>query len=203
MPFKNRNPIKQMFFTFPHSTVDKCTFRDILLGYTPEYYKVCEEKHKDGTPHLHAIVKWKNKFSQSHIVKEMQKHFPNDWKRIKVEPLRSIKHAQLYTSKEDTSPLESEPFRETRDPNKNWREKFARELGYASVGELIEQEEERRKKQKTFLKKIMNKINDFVNYEIPQMDYFTKKAFSKLCEEKRISKDDITLLSKRFEINYD
>jgi len=110
----NRNPVKQVFITFPKSTVDKITFRDIFLKFTPVYYKVVEEKHKDGTPHLHAVIKFKDKFSCSHILKHCKAHFPDDWKRIDIKPVRSIRHALDYLSKEDTSPCTSGEYKETR-----------------------------------------------------------------------------------------
>lgn len=103
----NRNPVKQLFITFPKSNIDKHTFRDALLRFEPEYYKVVEEKHKDGTPHLHAVIKFKNKYSKSFIIKYFKEKYPNDYKRIDVQIVRSIQKSLEYLSKEDTSPLET------------------------------------------------------------------------------------------------
>ncbi len=43
----NRNPIKQVFITFPQSTgIDKHSFRDKLLRFEPDFYHIVEEHHK-------------------------------------------------------------------------------------------------------------------------------------------------------------
>ena len=118
----NRNPVKQIFITFPKSNIDKSTFRDMLLRFEPSYYKVCEEKHKDGTPHLHAVLVFKNKYSKAFILKYFKEKLPEDFKRIDIQPVRSIKNSLQYLSKEDPEPLESsEPFKDSRGHSK---EKF-------------------------------------------------------------------------------
>lgn len=115
----NRNPVKQVFITFPKSNIDKSTFRDMLLRFEPSYYKVCEEKHKDGTPHLHAVIVFKNKYSKTFILKVFKENLPEDFKRIDIQPVRSIKNSLQYLSKEDTQPLESsEPFKDARGHSK-------------------------------------------------------------------------------------
>lgn len=114
----NRNPMKQFFFTFPKSNIDKVQFRDLLLRFDPSYYKVVEEKHKDGTPHLHAVIKFKNKFSKSFVLKYFKEKLPDDYKRIDVAPVRSIKNALNYLSKEDPNPLESGAFVDGRGHTK-------------------------------------------------------------------------------------
>ena len=115
----NRNPVKQMFITFPKSNIDKPTFRDLLLRFDPEYYKIVEELHKDGTPHLHAVIKYKNKYSKAFILNYFKHKLPDDYKRIDIQPVRSITHALQYLSKEDQAPLESDtPFVESRGQTK-------------------------------------------------------------------------------------
>jgi len=114
----NRNPVKQMFLTFPKSNIDKATFRDLILRFEPTYYKVVEEKHKDGTPHLHALCKWKGKYSKAFVLKYFKAKLPDDYKRIDIQAVRSIKHAEAYLSKEDQSPLTSGAFIETRGNSK-------------------------------------------------------------------------------------
>lgn len=135
---KNRNPVKQLFITFPKSTVSKTSFRDKLLRFDPHYYKIVEEKHQDGTPHLHAIIKFKNKYSISYILKYFKEQYPNDYKRIDVEPIRSISNAVTYLSKEDPSPLEHGEAKTTRSKYKEWHHNFARELGYNDVHHLLQ-----------------------------------------------------------------
>lgn len=163
---KNRNPVKQMFITFPHSNVDKYAFRDVLLKLDPEYYKICEEHHKDGSPHLYAVVKYKNKFSKSHILKFFEKEFPNDYKRIDIETVRSIKNALAYLSKEDNEPLESGQYQETRGTNRErnvekLENDFARALGYCNKQDLDEHEEER----KDLINLAMAKLQEIAEFE--------------------------------------
>ena len=198
----NRNPMKQFFITFPKSTIDKNQLRDELLKFDPEYYKVCEEKHKDGSPHLHAVIKFKNKFSKAHILKKFKEKYPDDYKRIDVEPVRSIKQAINYLSKEDPHPLESGTYQETRNPQQNWREKFAKDLGFQSVDDLVNQRKEEIHRIQEFRDKILQKELDYIDYDIPEMDYETKKSYNKIFSEFQFSKDDITKISKHFEIKY-
>lgn len=134
----NRNPVKQVFITFPKSHIDKQEFRDFLLRFSPEYYKVAEEKHKDGTPHLHAVVKFKNKYSCRHVINEFKKIYPDHYKRFDIEPVRSIKSSINYLSKEDQSPLESSTYIEARNPRKSNQIALARELGYDTVSECVD-----------------------------------------------------------------
>lgn len=130
----NRNPVKQLFITFPKSTVDKNTFRDALLRFEPSYYKICEEKHKDGTPHLHAVIKFKNRYSKAYVLKFFKQLYPNDYKRIDVEPVRSIKKAIEYLSKEDPTPLESGVFHESRGALTKEEKIFKIYLKYKEMG---------------------------------------------------------------------
>ena len=58
------NKSKGWFLTFPHCPADAQSCLDDLKdklkekwGLTIEEYVVCEEKHKDGSPHLHAFIK--------------------------------------------------------------------------------------------------------------------------------------------------
>lgn len=149
----NRNPVKQLFITFPHSHVDKSTFRDTLLRFDPSYYKVCEEKHKDGTPHLHAVIKFKSKYSQPFILKYYKEIYPEHFQRIHIKAIRSIKHSIDYLSKEDPEPLESGSFIETRG---NTKEKMlkAHILAFKLQGTpLLTPEEE-----EEFWKDFQNKI---------------------------------------------
>ena len=201
---KNRNPVKQLFITFPHSTVDKCTFRDDLVKlFSIDYYKICEEKHKDGTPHLHAILRCAGKgYSETHMIKIFKEYYPNDWKRIHVKPVRSIKHSMVYTSKEDENPLESAPFEENRNPKKALLTKYARFFGYSSIEALqkdVQEQEEFISKVKCLvLEKHMYWLNhpDYEN----QIPYEISKTFNNLFDEKHVSKDDMTKLIKFYKI---
>lgn len=106
MPITNRNPILQWFITFPKSgDVSKIAFSDFLTKVKPiQYLKAVSETHSDGTPHLHVIVKFKKGITKSQFLNEIQLSYPNDNKRIQVEPIRSLDHTIDYIDKEDTEP---------------------------------------------------------------------------------------------------
>lgn len=189
----NRNPVKQLFITFPHSNVDKQTFRDTLLRFEPEYYKICEEKHKDGSPHLHAVVKFKNKYSKVFVLKYFKEQYPDDYKRIDVKPVRSIKNSIAYLSKEDDNPLESGEYQESRNPQLNWLNKFARELGHTDSKTLVEDY----KRELSNLEQIKAKVHEewiwrmkFPEYSPPPYDIL--RIYEKLFADKAILKDDMT-----------
>lgn len=196
----NRNPVKQLFITFPHSTCDKIEFRDKLLRFEPDYYKLCEEKHQDGTPHLHAVIRFKNKYSQSHVLKYFKQIFPDDYKRIDVKPVRSIKKAIDYLSKEDPFPLESGPFESLRNPQRNWAINFARKLGYNDLNHLVEACDHRLNVLNKLKANLLAKDLDYLNYTDIEHPFQILQIKSKLFENNQISKDDMTFLLDYYEI---
>lgn len=138
----NRNKIKQWFITYPQWLKQgKIEIRDQLISaYSIDYYKVCKETHEDGNPHFHAVIRLKNPMSKSQIIKRFKDSYPNDYKRIDVKPVRSIKHSLQYLSKEDTSPLESAGgFVSKRNPRTSILTTFVRQLGYNSLADFTEQ----------------------------------------------------------------
>lgn len=106
MPITNRNPVKQLFITYPQSKeLTKAEFGESLMPLDPTYYEIAEEAHKDGSPHLHAVVQLKVPLSIPKILKHFCKVYPFDFKRIDVKPPRSLKHAIVYIRKEDKNTL--------------------------------------------------------------------------------------------------
>lgn len=192
----NRNPVKQLFITFPHSTVDKQTFRDTLLRFDPDYYKVCEEKHKDGTPHLHAVVRFKNKYSKTFILNYYKELYPDDYKRIDIKPIRSIKNAINYLSKEDGDPLESGPFSDHRNPQRSLGTKFARELGYNTIQELANAYT----KEQAEIQDSLGKIIEYHRYFSSYPEYSPPFEILRRMDKNPILKDDITYLKDYFKI---
>lgn len=130
---KNRNPCRQFLVTFPKSTLTRLEFAAVLCKLGILYYKVVQESHQDGTPHLHAVIKTKEKITYSQLCKKFQEHLPDDYKRIDVDPVRSIPHCHVYLAKEDQSPVESGPYQETRDPSGARLNKLAKDFGYKSL----------------------------------------------------------------------
>lgn len=99
---KNRNPVKYLFITYPHSTVSKTEFiQSIEDRFELDYYKVCEESHASGEPHLHALVRFVNKYSKNKVLQHLQSVYPDASKRMDVAIVRSIDHADAYLDKED------------------------------------------------------------------------------------------------------
>lgn len=205
MSKRNRNPVKQVFITFPKSKIDKIQFRDDILGLSPQYYKVAEEKHQDGTPHLHAVVKLQKPYSVSYILKYFKEKYPDDYKRIDIDPVRSITNSIAYISKEDQNPLESGEFKESRNPQLNCYRKFARECGYDNIADLqcaIKLEEETYQKQESQLLQVLYDYES-LGYNVAeaeaQMPYEIFSIYKNFLE-KRILKDDMTKLLKYFQI---
>lgn len=200
----NRNPIRQMFITFPKSNISKHEFRDKLLRFEPEYYKVCEELHQDGTPHLHALIKFKNKYSKAKVLSYFKEIYPDDYKRIDVEPVRSITKALLYLSKEDKTPLESGAYIESRNPQHNWLDKFARELGYSDRFDCIAKYKQEQLVIEEVKKLVAKKWNYYVvNYREFYPDQKTRKIYENLFCKNIFVKDDITFLLKEMNIKYE
>ena len=138
----NRNKIKQWFLTYPQWINEtKLVVRDKLLSsYNIDYYKICKETHEDGKPHFHAVIRMRESISKSQILSKFRTLYPNDYKRIDVKPVRSIKHSLQYLSKEDTSPLESTGgFISNRNPRNSILTTFVRTLGYNSLADFYEQ----------------------------------------------------------------
>lgn len=197
MTSNNRNPVKQLFITFPKSNVDKHQFRDDLLRFEPDYYKICEEKHEDGTPHLHAVIRFKNKFSKAFVLKYFKEKYPDDYKRIHVKPVRSIKQSIKYLSKEDPNPLESDQsFVENRNPKRSLMFSVARTLGFPSPEALIAHVDEQEQKYNSILKKWHQSK---IDHQIPET-FHTEKVIDKLLSNNYIGKDDMTLFLKHHKI---
>jgi hypothetical protein len=138
----NRNKIKQWFITYPQWLKEtKIDVRDKLISsYSIDYYKICKETHEDGNPHFHAVIRLREPMSKSQIIKRFKEIYINEYKRIDVKPVRSIKHSLQYLSKEDTTPLESAGgFVSKRNPKNSILTTFVRQLGYASLSDFNEQ----------------------------------------------------------------
>lgn len=120
----NRNPCKQWFLTFPQTEVSKQDFLDTLQLLEVDYWNVVQEHHKDGSLHLHAILRLRSRRGNTlaQLLKFFQSKYPNDWKRIHLKPVRSIHNAIEYLSKEDCSPLVSGDYVDARDPAKARRQ---------------------------------------------------------------------------------
>lgn len=108
-PPKNRNPCLSFFTTFPQWKVcEKQDLFDILeQAIDTEYLMLAEETHEDGNPHFHSIFKLKAKQTYKHIIDLLKNEFPDDYKRIDVQPLKNWNQSIDYLCKEDANPLET------------------------------------------------------------------------------------------------
>lgn len=124
----NRHPKKQWFLTYPQWP--NSSREQIISDYDQyDYYIVCQEKHKDGNPHYHMIIKFVTPTTKSQILQIVQGKYPQDWKRVHIDPVRNIKAAIQYCHKEDTSAITAGSV-DTRTKFQRWYyEKFYETFG--------------------------------------------------------------------------
>lgn len=97
----NRNACKQWSITFPQSGEVK---REEFTNSFPPYdAAICsqEEHAEEKGVHLHLGLKIKKGLTKTKMLKWIRTRWPNDFKRIDVQPTRSIDCWNDYISKED------------------------------------------------------------------------------------------------------
>lgn len=100
---RNGHPCIKWFITFPQSG----DLKKEDLHLPPTTFKfICKEKHEDGKPHLHASIVLMYKKSKPKFIEWFQESYPNDWKRIKVDPTKELVNTINYCSKEDPFPFQ-------------------------------------------------------------------------------------------------
>jgi len=94
---------KNGFFTCPHSTVTKEFAMEKLKKVFPKLLCaiVSQETHKDGTPHIHAVFRLKER---CHI-RNMEVLDSIFGKHGNYMSCRQFRHAVIYVSKQDPKPL--------------------------------------------------------------------------------------------------
>lgn len=96
----NRNAIKQWSITFPQcADMERKAFADMFPPH--ESVIVSREEHADGGYHLHMGIKLKKGLKKKTLLTWIEKKFPNDFKRIDIQPTRSIHCWSEYIGKED------------------------------------------------------------------------------------------------------
>lgn len=84
------------FLTYPQCSLEI----DVLVNELRklqdiEWARVCRERHEDGNPHLHAVIKFTKRLqSRDQRVFDVSGHHPN------IQRIRSIKHALQYVTKD-------------------------------------------------------------------------------------------------------
>lgn len=88
---RTNKAIKSWFLTYPQSretTMEQ--FRDCFKNvYAMKYCRVVKELHKDGNPHLHAVIIFEKAHTLSALKARAKKHFPGEDERIQYKTLRS------------------------------------------------------------------------------------------------------------------
>ena len=82
---KERNGSLQWFLTFPKNEATKEELlEEVKLIGDPAEYVIAAEKHKDGTPHLHAYIKWdrKVKFKELKFTKQGNYQPARSWRAV-------------------------------------------------------------------------------------------------------------------------
>lgn len=128
----NRHPKKQWFVTYPKWD---STRQAIIADYSNyDYYIVCQEKHQDGTPHYHICIKFIKPVKKQHIIDMVKRSYPNDWKRVHIQPVRNIKACIEYCQKEDNEYI-TEGTVDTATKFQRWYKQAFREAFGLSVEE--------------------------------------------------------------------
>lgn len=125
----NRNPLKRMFITFPQTETDKKLFyQSICIKFPTDYSLTAQESHLDGNHHLHSALIFTKSVSKSRVLNHLKGVYPDDWKRITVESMRSINHSVEYLQKEDLNPYTTGKLPKTKDSKRleclKWYQEF-------------------------------------------------------------------------------
>ena len=139
------------FLTFPQSQqVTKDMFLDSMTDLGPyEFVCVARETHEDGSPHLHALVRFKEAKSKSKVLKYLKVKYPDDYKRIDVGRIRrgsTPHHAYVYLTKEDPEPILIGDPPKSNDPQRARLTRLARDLGFVDLEALSLHVKQRRER---------------------------------------------------------
>lgn len=106
------------FLTYPQSSLESLEIAEHLKSLADiDWARICQEKHKDGERHQHVVCKWKRRVqSRNARVFDIKGFHPN------IQPIRSIKHALTYVSK-DGEFIDIGSVPAERDTNIDWVEK--------------------------------------------------------------------------------
>jgi len=109
MPF--RLNCRNVFLTYPRCPIEPKQLGEFLQHLRPAIYiHVVREQHEDGTPHLHCLLQWVDKYNLRDERKfDFNGHHPN------IQPARDVAAIDDYISKHigpDTPPTHSWKFGE-------------------------------------------------------------------------------------------
>lgn len=168
---QDRNPFKWLFYTFPKcGEVTRQDIVDVLASqYQTDFYCVSAETHKDGTPHLHALINYRKPISKAKILKILKNKYPNDWKRQQFGRIRKNStpwHAHQYILKEDPDPITygSSPQRPKCVGTNT--DRLANGLGFDSIEALQRHVDRRRSRYREIDTKIIQCIRNIEEYSL-------------------------------------
>lgn len=107
-PF-TRGVKKAIMVTYPHCDLNRIEalskLQDVLCNLMWEYKYIiaCEEKHKDGQPHVHAVIVFESPMyiGKDHMKKfDLQGHMEGEWFHPNIGGIRSLKAAIDYVKKD-------------------------------------------------------------------------------------------------------
>lgn len=83
--------------TYPQCDVSKEDMMEFLqaLPKVPKFIIVCEEKHEDGSPHLHAVLQWERKLDTRD-----ERYFDYDTFHPNIGSCRALLKAIEYAKKD-------------------------------------------------------------------------------------------------------
>lgn len=147
----NRHPIKNFFITFPKSgEVSKQDFYEFLAKQRIiDGILIAQEEHEDGTPHLHAVVKYSQGITKTALLLRCKQQYPNEYKRIDLKGVKNMRASVNYLRTPekdkivDTNPLEiGDLF-----PKPDWINEWTEEDQEMYENEINEREERRHRWQ--------------------------------------------------------
>ncbi|QMW68663.1 replication-associated protein [Crucivirus-113] len=103
---ENKNPnidkkfrinAKAFFITYPQCNLDKNKIYDLLPEkHTITEYYIAEEKHEDGNPHIHALIKYSYKRNITNC-----KHFDIEGFHPNVQAVKNWNNSKAYVCKDN------------------------------------------------------------------------------------------------------
>ncbi len=135
----NRNKIKQWFITFPQTTTTKVEMAERLDALTPKFYYIVQETHKEGGKHLHAVALLAP-VRKTDLLAKFKEWYPEDCKRIDIQPTRSIPKAIQYLEKEDKNPITKGEYKEKRGLSTRMLRQFndfANSIGFSDYVQMF------------------------------------------------------------------
>lgn len=93
---------KKLFLTYPRFTLGKRRVDEFIRGLqpAPKQWLIAEEKHEDGTPHIHAVLVYGTKVNI-----RSERHFDIDGHHGNYKACRNLNASISYCQKEDETPI--------------------------------------------------------------------------------------------------